>query len=125
MENNTNDDIQSIVKAEKETFIEDNCPMTNALGIIGGKWKLLLLNKMREECPARFGELSRKMKYITHTTLTLQLRELERDGIISRTVYGEVPPRVEYQFTALGKTLIPLMDALVNWGKAYCKVSKQ
>ncbi|WP_255539670.1 winged helix-turn-helix transcriptional regulator [Longitalea luteola] len=94
-------------------------PMTAALQAIGGKWKLLLLDSIRRECPKRFGELRKEMKYITQTTLTAQLRELERDGILTRAVFPEVPPRVEYKLTALGKQLIPIMDALCEWGKLY------
>ncbi len=122
MENNTNDDHQLVIKPENDFFLEDNCPMTNALNIMGGKWKLLLLTKIREECPARFGELRRRMRFITQATLTTQLRELERDGIISRKVYAEAPPKVEYKLTELGKTLIPLMDALSEWSNTYCKM---
>ncbi|WP_305068084.1 winged helix-turn-helix transcriptional regulator [Longitalea arenae] len=94
-------------------------PMTAALQAIGGKWKLLLLDSIRKECPKRFGELRKEMKYITQTTLTAQLRELERDGILTRAVFPEVPPRVEYKLTELGKKLIPIMDALCEWGKLY------
>lgn len=94
-------------------------PMTAAMQAIGGKWKLLLLDNIRKECPKRFGDLRREMKDITQATLTTQLRELERDGILLRTVYPEVPPRVEYKLTELGKKLIPVMDALCAWGALY------
>jgi DNA-binding HxlR family transcriptional regulator len=96
-------------------------PMTDAMQAIGGKWKLLLLDSIRRECPKRFGELRKEMQYITHTTLTSQLRELERDGILTRAVFPEVPPRVEYKLTELGKQLIPVMDALCQWGELYGK----
>lgn len=98
--------------------------MTNTLKIIGGKWKMLLLNCFREECPVRFGKLKSKMQDITQTTLTTQLRELERDGIISRQVYAESPPRVEYKLTELGKTLMPVMQVINDWGENYCAVRK-
>ena len=124
MKNDTNDDHQLVIKTEIEDFSEDNCLMTNALDIIGGKWKLKLLNKVREECPMRFGELRRKMPYITQATLTAQLRELERDGIISREAFAESPPRVEYKLTEIGKSLIPVMDALCDWGDTYCQMKK-
>ena len=124
MKNDTNDDDQLVIKAENEIFSEDNCPMTNALDIIGGKWKLKLLNKVREECPMRFGVLRKKMPYITQATLTAQLKELERDGILLRTAYAESPPRVEYKLTELGKTLIPIMDALCDWANNYCQMKK-
>lgn len=124
MENSTNDDPQPVIKQENYGQPEDNCSMTNAWKVIGGKWKLLLLNAIRQECPARFGALRKKMQDITQTTLTAQLRELERDGIISRKAYAESPPKVEYQLTELGQTLIPVMQVLSDWGDNYCQVTK-
>jgi DNA-binding HxlR family transcriptional regulator len=124
MENNTNSDPQPVIKQENYQQLEDNCSMTNALKIIGGKWKLLILNAISQECPARFGELRKKMQDITQTTLATQLRELERDGILSRKAYAESPPKVEYQLTELGKTLVPVMKVLSDWGDNYCKVTK-
>ncbi|MFB6454948.1 winged helix-turn-helix transcriptional regulator [Chitinophaga sp. Hz27] len=114
------DTIIDLQRVENEVFEGNNCPMTNALKIIGGKWKLQLLNSIRKECPLRFGELKKKMQDITQATLTLQLRELERDGIIERKIYAETPPRVEYKLTALGKKLIPAIEALCAFGDAYC-----
>lgn len=107
------------VQADKEWDVYS--PMMEALQAIGGKWKLLLLDSIRRECPKRFGELRKEMKYITQSTLTAQLRELERDGILTREVFPEVPPRVEYKLTEQGKKLIPIMDALRAWGEAYGK----
>ncbi len=100
-------------------LIENNCAMTLAMQVIGGKWKLLILNAIRKECPARFGELRDKMVDITHATLTAQLRELERDGVIERKAYAVSPPKVEYKLTELGKLLIPVMQALCDWGEAF------
>ena len=93
--------------------------MNIALDIIGGKWKLMLLNKIREECPMRFGVLRRKLPHITQATLTAQLKQLERDGILLREAYAESPPRVEYKLTEIGKSLIPIMDSLCAWGEDY------
>jgi DNA-binding HxlR family transcriptional regulator len=121
MKNNTIEDLQVF---EHPHSPENNCPMTNTLKIIGGKWKLLLLNSIRKECPARFGELRKKMHDITQATLTAQLRELERDGIILRTVYPEAPPRVEYKLTELGKTLIPVIQAICDWGETHSTPKK-
>lgn len=118
MKNNTIDEHQAVSDQNKLGENEKN-PMTAALQAIGGKWKLLLLDSIRKECPKRFGELRKEMKYITQTTLTAQLRELERDGILTREVFPEVPPRVEYKLTPLGKQLIPIMDALCQWGGLY------
>lgn len=110
-----------LVIVQKKSVVEEKNMMMDAMQAIGGKWKLLLLDTIRRECPKRFGELRKEMKYITHTTLTAQLRELERDGILTREVFPEVPPRVEYKLTELGKRLIPIMDALCEWGEAYGK----
>lgn len=124
MENNTNNENQQLINEEKNNFSESNCSMTNTLKIVGGKWKLLLLNCFLEECPVRFGKIKSKMKGITQTTLTTQLRELERDGIISREAYAESPPRVEYKLTETGKTLMPILKAFSDWGENYCASRK-
>jgi len=110
---------QSITKDDFESFSEKNNTMNIALDMIGGKWKLMLLNKIREECPMRFGVLRRKLPHITQATLTAQLKQLERDGILLREAYAESPPRVEYKLTEIGKSLIPIMDALCVWGENY------
>lgn len=110
---------QSITNEDSEAFSEKKCNMNIALDIIGGKWKLMLLNKIREECPMRFGVLRRKLPHITQATLTAQLKQLERDGILLREAYAESPPRVEYKLTEIGKTLIPIMDSLCTWGEGY------
>ena len=121
MKKDTNTDTQLFVK---EATGEYNCPMTKVLRIIGGKWKLLILNAILSECPKRFGALRKKMPDITHATLTVQLCELERDGIILRTVFAESPPRVEYKLTDPGLTLVPIIKLLNEWGNTYCINSK-
>ncbi|MNL40830.1 putative HTH-type transcriptional regulator YybR [compost metagenome] len=98
--------------------------MTKVLRIIGGKWKLLILNAILQDCPKRFGELRKKMPDITQATLTIQLRELEADGIVSRLVYAESPPKVEYKLTDLGLTLVPIITSLNEWGQNYCVHNK-
>lgn len=131
MKKNTIGEHQSVSSQKKSAVDKKNSdemitgsPMTDALHAIGGKWKLLLLDSIRRECPKRFGELRKEMKNITQSTLTAQLRELERDGILTRAVFPEVPPRVEYKLTDLGKQLIPIMDALCQWGESYGKEKK-
>lgn len=99
--------------------------MNIALDIIGGKWKLMLLNKIREECPMRFGVLRRKLPHITQATLTVQLKQLERDGVLLREAFAESPPRVEYKLTEIGKSLIPIMDSLCAWGEDYERQIRQ
>ncbi|NRQ52879.1 helix-turn-helix domain-containing protein [Brevibacillus sp. HD1.4A] len=89
------------------------------LQIIQGKWKVMILYELYENSPRRFGELHRYIRDISHKTLTNQLRELEEDGLVIRTVYPEVPPRVEYTLTAKGLSLIPLLEMICDWGIAH------
>lgn len=94
--------------------------MTVTLRLLGGKWKLLILwHLWRRTC--RFGELKRAMPRITQHMLTTQLRELEADGIVRRTVYAEVPPRVEYELTEYAATLEQVLRALAAWGSAHVR----
>src|SRR5262245_52115847 len=94
---------------------DEKCTITTTLSVMGGKWKAVILwhliNKTR-----RFSELKRLIPDITQKMLTQQLRELEQDGLIRRKVYAEVPPRVDYSLTAYGKTLIPVLSAMAQWG---------
>jgi DNA-binding HxlR family transcriptional regulator len=119
MKNSTDIDNQKVKKEKKRVFDENNCPVTATMRVIGGKWKLIVINFIYSNSPARFGELKRKMKGITQTMLTTQLRELEADGIVHRKVYAEIPPRVEYTLTELGFSLRPLIGTLAELGKAH------
>jgi DNA-binding HxlR family transcriptional regulator len=93
-----------------------NCPpVTITLAVLGGKWKPLILYHL-DKGPVRFNELTRRMAGITEKMLTQQLREMERDGLITRKVYPEVPPRVEYSLSAYGRTLQPILNAMCEWG---------
>ena len=94
---------------------EVTCPAETTIGIIGGKWKLLILRELLAGA-SRFGELRRRVSGISEKILTQHLRELERDGIVARKIYPEVPPKVEYSLTASGKTLKPIVDGLHDWG---------
>lgn len=94
------------------------CPVETTLNIISGKWKGIILYRLSGD-KKRFNELKRAMPNITHKSLTSQLRELERDGIVKRTVYPEVPPRVEYELTDLGLSMSPIIKALYDWGNNY------
>lgn len=91
------------------------CPLTATLGVIGGKWKGILWWRLSNGL-GRFGELRRAIPQITKKMLVQQLRELERDGIVHREVFPEVPPRVQYALTAYGRSLGPVIDALCGWG---------
>ena len=92
--------------------------VTTTLAIIGGKWKILILYHL---CAGtqRFNELRRLLPDITQRMLTLQLRELEDDGIVHREVYPQVPPKVEYSLTEFGTTLMPVIDVMHAWGEQY------
>ena len=94
------------------------CPIEVALDVIGGKWKGIVLYRLMDGT-ARFNELKRLMPKVTQRMLTLQLRDLERDGVIRRTVYAEVPPRVEYDLTEFGASLKPILDMMSDWGLRY------
>jgi DNA-binding HxlR family transcriptional regulator len=97
------------------------CPIEVALDVIGGKWKGMVLHRLMDGT-ARFNELRRLMPKATQRMLTLQLRELERDAVIRRTVYAEVPPRVEYNLTELGSSLRPVLETMSEWGSRYQNV---
>ena len=97
---------------------EYNCEKELTLSLMSGKWKIVILWHLGHEGPLRYGELFRLFKNISNRILTKQLRELEQDGIIYRNVFDEVPPKVEYHLTELGRTLVPIVDEMFEWGKA-------
>ena len=86
--------------------------------VLGGKWKIEILYYISLKT-RRFGELQRQIGTITQSTLTKQLRELEADGFITRYVYQEIPPKVEYSLTDLGKTFVPILEQMKQWGKSH------
>lgn len=94
------------------------CPVEYTLDVIGGKWKGVLLYHLIDG-PKRFSEFRRICPSITQRMLTLQLRELEEDGVIHREVYHQVPPKVEYSLTEFGRTLEPIVLLMKEWGSAY------
>ncbi len=124
MKNNTIIDNQSIETKKIFIFDENTCPVTATMKVLGGKWKPILINAIYFTAPARFGELKRSVIGITQSMLTQQLRELEDDGVISRKIYAEIPPKVEYTLTDFGLTLSPVIQTLADWGKEY-KLNKQ
>jgi DNA-binding HxlR family transcriptional regulator len=99
------------------------CPVEVTIGVIGGKWKSLILYYLIEKKIVRFGEFRKLLPRVTTQMLTAQLRELEADGIINRKIYTQVPPKVEYRLTAFGETLAPVVSAMTNWGKSYVNIS--
>ena len=94
-------------------------PMSLLQGMLGGKWKLEILWYVSFYRMQRFGELTRRLEGITQSTLTKQLRELERDGLLHREVYPQVPPRVEYTLTPLGESLVPVLEEMVRWSEGH------
>lgn len=94
------------------------CSIEVTFAVLGGRWKAVVLYWLLKS-KRRFGELRRLLPGCTQRVLTVQLRELERDGLITRTVFPTVPPRVDYELTALGHTLEPLLRALADWGLVY------
>ena len=94
------------------------CPVETTLMLIGDQWKVLIL---RDLMPGtrRFGELKKSIGSVSQKVLTAQLRDMEAKGLVSRKVYAEVPPRVEYSLTDLGKSLKPILDAMWVWGEGY------
>ena len=98
--------------------IDTPLPVEVTLDLMGGKWKMLILWLLRESI-LRFSELKRKIPKITQKMLTQQLRELESDGIINRKVYAQVPPKVEYSLTDLGKSFLPILKAMHKWGESF------
>jgi DNA-binding HxlR family transcriptional regulator len=102
----------------KQRHPEYTCSMEAALSVISGKWKLKILNQLLNG-PMRYSEINRKVNGITEKMLSQQLRELEEDNIITRKVYPEVPPRVEYSFTDMGKELVDIFYALEKWGSHF------
>lgn len=96
------------------------CPVATTVQMIGSKWKLLIMRNLLAR-PWRFNELKKDLEGISQKVLTDSLRSMEADGIITRTVYPEVPPRVEYALSDLGESMRPIMDAMAAWGTDYKK----
>lgn len=94
------------------------CPVETTLTLISNKWKVLILRDLLTGTK-RFGELKRSVGDVSQKVLTSQLRQMEESGLLTRTVYPEVPPRVEYTLTELGCSLKPVLDAMWNWGEDY------
>lgn len=94
------------------------CPVETTLTLIGDKWKVLILRDLLTGTK-RFGELKKSVGGVSQKVLTSQLRDMEESGLISRKVYAEVPPKVEYSLTELGESLNPILDAMKHWGEGY------
>lgn len=109
-----------LYKIGKKVF---ECPVGLATNVINGKWKLQILNLLSQAACMRYGDLKRGIDEVSEKMLIQHLRELEVDGLIMRKIYGEVPPKVEYSLTEIGKGIIPVINELRNWGLGF-KVSE-
>lgn len=114
---------ESSAMRPKRLDSRSDCAVETTLSVVGGLWKPLILYHLMGG-KRRFMELSRRIPQATQRMLTLQLRELEADGVVTRQVFAEVPPRVEYSLTEFGRTLAPVLDALRAWGERY-RVERQ
>ena len=94
------------------------CPVETTLMLIGDKWKVLILRDLMPGAK-RFGELKRSIGSVSQKVLTAQLRDMEKNGLVNRKVFPEVPPHVEYSLTELGQSLKPILDAMQSWGEEY------
>ncbi|MCE7065131.1 helix-turn-helix domain-containing protein [Dyadobacter sp. CY326] len=110
--------------ALNEKHIIDTCGMAVSLRVIGGRWKPAILCRLIYNT-MRYSELKKDIEGISERMLVAQLRELERDGIVRRIVYAEVPPRVEYEITPLGHTMRSMLDAMAEWGSMHRDLNDQ
>jgi DNA-binding HxlR family transcriptional regulator len=95
------------------------CPVNYAVNLLCGKYKLRILHALLQESPKRFKVLEREITGISPTMLTSQLRDLERDGLVSRTIFATVPPTVEYAITVMGHSTLPMLTEIYKWGSAH------
>ena len=93
----------------------DPCPVSGALNLVGGKWKMRIICTLHNDGAQRFGDLAKKTKGITNAMLSSSLKDLEENGLVTRTQYAEIPPRVEYELTARGDELFPILHRLAHW----------
>lgn len=107
----------------REELLDIKCPMAITQNIVAGKWKLLIIWQLRDSVK-RFGELQRSLPNIRQGALTQQLRELEQDGLIHREVFKEVPPKVEYSLTPIGRKFLKVTDIMSEWGLEYVEYIK-
>lgn len=106
----------SMQKFEKRIVSLTDTPFGYTLSMIGGKWRLVILYWLVEYKTLRFNELQRKIGTITYKTLSTELKEMEADGLIHRKEYPQIPPKVEYRLSNKGRSLIPIMESMCQWG---------
>lgn len=108
---------------KSKTELLPECPVAMTVQLIGNKWKLLIIRNLLQR-PWRFNELQKSIDGISQKVLTENLRAMEKDGLIVRTVYDELPPRVEYSLSELGESMKPIIQSLESWGKDYLSLKK-
>jgi DNA-binding HxlR family transcriptional regulator len=108
--------LKTVAQIGEAGFSAENCPVRDVLAKVGGKWSSLIVGTLAER-PRRFGELRRALEDISQRMLTQTLRELQRDGLVSRRVFPTQPPSVEYALTDLGQSLLPSLAALIHWAE--------
>lgn len=101
------------------------CPLEYGLSVFGGKWKTRILCVLAGESPKRYGALAKDLDNVTDAVLSASLRELAEDGMISRTQYAEIPPRVEYALTEKGKSVLPILQSIAEWAGAFQKTQDE
>jgi DNA-binding HxlR family transcriptional regulator len=115
---------ETSTNALNEKMINDSCGMAYTLGVLGGRWKPAILCRLMHGT-MRYGELKKSIEGISERMLVAQLRELESDGIVSRKVFPEVPPRVEYEMTELGLSMQNVIAAMSDWGNMHRSLSRE
>lgn len=114
--------MENTMSRKTKDFTPGNCPVVFCMNIIGGKWKPSIIHMIRTD-RNRYSILLKNISEISKQTLTNQLRELEADGIIERIIFPEIPPRVEYNLTEFGKTVLPIIDSMYKWGRQNMKTN--
>ena len=116
----------SSTNSMNKVLLEQDCAMAFTIAKIGGRWKLSILGLLHDHAMLRYGELKAKLPGISERMLTLQLKELEAEGLVSKTIYPEVPTRVEYKLTVKGNSLSTIFDEMTKWGEENrTKISKE
>lgn len=110
---------------QKNVWDEKDCPVRQVLDRFGDKWSILVLLVLGERGTLRFNELNKEIRDVSQKMLTVTLRTLEADGLVKRTIYPEVPPRVEYEITSMGKSLVPHINMLAGWANDNMKAIKK
>ncbi len=113
------DTIETMATRKRDDDSRTGCAVEATVGVIGGRWKAVILYWLLKQGTQRFGQLRRLLPNATQRMLTLQLRELEEDGLVDRKVYAQVPPRVDYSLTPLGRSLEPILMGMRDWGERY------